>query len=97
MNTDVFGRKAGEALCQTRVMAGLDADAVAERIREMGGKASAGDVREWECGAEFPAWVLMMVYDLAGLSPDHVVSLLNHPQALFQRAYELIRGEAHPI
>lgn len=97
MTADVFGRRAGEALRRTRVLAQLEPEAVAARVCELGGEASAGDVREWECGADYPAWVLLMLYDVAGLSPDHVAGLLNHPQALFKRAYELISGEAQPI
>jgi hypothetical protein len=70
---------------------------VAERVRELGGEASATDVHRWECGDDYPAWVLMMLYDQAGLSPDDVADLLNHPPALFKRAYGLISGEARPI
>jgi hypothetical protein len=97
MTADIYGKRAGEALRRTRLHACLGEEVVAQRVRELGGEASASDVHRWECGADYPAWVLMMLYEQAGLSPDHVAQLLNHPPALFRRAYGLISGEARPI
>jgi hypothetical protein len=97
MTADIYGRRAGEALRRSRLHARLGRDGVAQRVQELGGEASASDVYRWECGADYPAWVLMMVYEQAGLSPDHLAELLNHPPALFKRAYGLISGEARPI
>jgi hypothetical protein len=97
MSADIYEKRAGEALRRSRLHANLGPDGVAKRIRELGGEASANDVHRWECGADFPAWVLMMLYEQAGLSPDHVAELLNHPPALFKRAYGLISGEARHI
>lgn len=97
MTGDAYARRAGEALRRARLLARLEEQGVAERVQELGGEVSASDIHGWETGADYPAWVLMMLYEQAGLSPDHLVDLLNHPPALFKRAYGLISGEARPI
>lgn len=97
ITSETYGRKAGEALRRSRLYAQLEPEGVAQRVRELGGQASTRDVNRWERRGDYPAWVLMMAYEDAGLSPDHIAELLNHPPSLFRRAYGLIRGDARPI
>ncbi|MBO0693731.1 MAG: hypothetical protein J2P58_12590 [Acidimicrobiaceae bacterium] len=97
LTADAYGKKAGEALRRSRLYAQLEQEGLAQRVRELGGQASTHDVNRWERRGDYPAWVLMMMYEDAGLSPDHIAALLNHPPSLFERAYGLIRGDARPI
>lgn len=97
ITADTYGRKAGQALRRSRLYAQLEPERLAQRVRELGGQASTRDVHRWERRGDYPVWVLMMLYEDAGLSPDHIAEVLNHPPSLFQRAYGLIRGDAGPI
>lgn len=97
MLVDAYRRRAATSLQRARALARWEPERLAAQVRELGGKASVKDVDEWECQGEYPAWVLMLLYEQAGLSPEHVTELLNDPTALFRRAYGLINGEAHAI